>query len=84
MVELSSKAGANKGEQTDGSSRKHEGTRAVFVKDGADDSATEEENEELVVRERRVSTNLNLLLLFILRFCFNEQHGVGVSLCVLT
>lgn len=49
LVKLSSKAGANKGKQTDGSARKHEGARAVFVKDGADDGTTEEENEELVI-----------------------------------
>lgn len=79
LIELSSKAGANKGKQTDGSSREHEGARAVFVKDGADDSATEEENEELGVRERIVSMELTLLLLFFFMFCFNEQHGAGVS-----
>lgn len=83
LVELSSKAGANKGKQTDGSSRKHEGARAVFVKDGADDGATEEENEELVIRERIVSMDLNLLCFSFFMFCFNEQRDVGVSLCVL-
>lgn len=58
LIELSSKAGANKGKQTDGSSRKHESARTVFVKDGTDDGATEEENEELIVEERIVSMNL--------------------------
>lgn len=56
----------------------------MFVKDGADDSATEEENEELGVRERIVSMELTLLLLFFFMFCFNRQHDEGVSLCVLT
>lgn len=47
LVVLSSKAGANKGEQADGRAGEHERAGAVFVKDGADDGAAEEEDEEL-------------------------------------
>lgn len=83
LVELSSKAGANKGKQTDGSSRKHESTRAVFVKDGADDGATEEENEELVVRERIVSIDLTLLCFSFLCFALmNSMMLESLFVCL--
>lgn len=85
LIELSSKAGANKGKQTDGSAREHEGARAVFVKDGTDDSATEEENEELVIRERIVS--MDLTLLFFSFSCFvlmNNMMMESLFVCLLT
>lgn len=45
---MSSKAGANKGEEAHCGAGKHESPRTVLVKDGADDAAAEEENEELL------------------------------------
>lgn len=47
LVVPSSKAGADEGEQTDGGAGEHECAGAVFVKDGADNGASEEEDEEL-------------------------------------
>lgn len=48
LIVLSSKAGANEREEAHRSARKHESSRTVFVKDGAHDGATKEENEELL------------------------------------
>lgn len=45
---MSSKAGANERKEAHCGAGKHEGSRTVFVKDGADDCAAEEENEELL------------------------------------
>lgn len=50
LIVVSSKAGANEGEEAHCRAGKHESSRTVFVKDGADDCAAEEENEELLQR----------------------------------
>lgn len=45
---MSSKAGANEREEAHCGAGKHGSSRTVFVKDGADNGAAEEENKELL------------------------------------
>jgi hypothetical protein len=48
LIVLSSKAGANKRKEAHCGAGKHESARTVLVKDGANNGAAEEENEELL------------------------------------
>lgn len=54
LIIVSSKARANEREEAYCGAGKHESSRTVFVVDGANDGATEEENEELC-REKKTN-----------------------------
>jgi hypothetical protein len=48
LIVVSSKAGANERQEAHCGAGQHESSRTVFIKDGTDDGAAEEEDEELL------------------------------------